>query len=79
MLGVQGVLNQDDRVIGRLVSGGVVNLSRRYLSGEEVNLHCKGLKFSPVPTEIDVARVRQYVPALKSSNVELDFAGVLNV
>ena len=64
-LGFEGVLNEDGRIIGRFVSANVVNLSRRSLSEEEIILLSQGLKFSPVPTDIDVARLRQDIEDFK--------------
>ena len=43
----------------------MVNLSRRSLSEEEINLLSKCLKFSPLPTDIDVAKVRQDIQDFK--------------
>ena len=58
-LGVEGALNEEGRANGRFSSVNVVNLSCRSLSEEEINLLSKGLKCSPVPTGIDVAKLRR--------------------
>ena len=55
----------DGRLKGRFVSGSVVNLSRRELSEEDVSLLSKGLKFSPTPTDIDRAKLKEDLEAYK--------------
>ena len=58
-------VTEDGRLIGRFVSGSVVNLSRRELSEEDVSLLSKGLKFSPTPTDIDKAQLKSDIDAYK--------------
>ena len=55
----------DGRLKGRFVSRSVVNLSRRELSEEDVSLLSKGLKFSPTPTDIDRAKLKEDLEAYK--------------
>ena len=55
----------DGRLKGRFVSGSVVNLSRRGLSEEDVSLLSKGMKFSPTPTDIDQAKLKEDLEAYK--------------
>ena len=63
---VQGVAEDENgRLVGRFVSGSVVNLSRRELSEEDVSLLSKGLKFSPTPTDIDKAKLKEDSEAYK--------------
>ena len=63
---VQGVAEDENgRLVGRFVSGSVVNLSRRELSEEDVSLLSKGLKFSPTPTHIDNAKLKEDLEAYK--------------
>ena len=63
---VQAVEEDDNgRLIGRFVSGSVVNLSRRELSKEDVSLLSKGLKFSPTPTDIDKAQLEADIEDFK--------------
>ena len=63
---VQAVEEDDNgRLIGRFVSGSVVNLSRRELSKEDVSLLSKGLKFSPTPTDIDKAQLKADIEDFK--------------
>ena len=54
---------ENGRLKGRFVSGGVVNLSRRELSEEDISLLSKGLKFSPTPTDIDKAQLKSDLEA----------------
>ena len=42
-----------------------MNLSRRELSEEDVSLLSKGLKFSPTPTDIDKAKLKEDLEAYK--------------
>ena len=42
-----------------------MNLSRRGLSEEDVSLLSKGLKFSPTPTDIDKAKLKEDLEAYK--------------
>ena len=63
---VQAVEEDDNgRLIGRFVSGSVVNLSRRELSEEDVSLLSKGLKFSPTPTDIEKAQLKAEIEDFK--------------
>ena len=63
---VQAVEEDDNgRLIGRFVSGSVVNLSWRELSEEDVSLLSKGLKFSPTPTDIDKAQLKADIEEFK--------------
>ena len=63
---VQAVEEDDNvRLIGRFVSGSVVNLSGRELSEEDVSLLSKGLKFSPTPTDIDKAQLKADIEDFK--------------
>ena len=57
--------DENGRLVGRFVSGSVVNLSRRELSEEDVSLLSKGLKFSPTPTDIDKAKLNEDLEAYK--------------
>ena len=43
----------------------VVNLSRKELSAEDIRLLSKGLKFSPTPTDIDKAKLKEDLKAFK--------------
>ena len=66
---VQGVEEDENgRLVGRFVSGSVVNLSRRELSEEDVSLLSKGLKFSPTPTDIDKAKFKRGFGGLQEKN-----------
>ena len=56
-------VTDDGRLKGRFVSGSVVNLSRRELSEEDMSLLSKGLKFSPTPTDIDKAKLKEDLEA----------------
>ena len=56
---------EDGRIVGRFVGGNVVNLSQRAISDEEISLLSKGLKFSPVPADIDEAKLRQDMEEFK--------------
>ena len=58
-------VEENGRPTGRFVSGNVVNLSRRELSAEDISLLSKGLKFSPTPTDIDKAKLREDLEAFK--------------
>ena len=58
-------VTEDDRLKGHFVSGSVVNLSRRDLSEEDMRLLSKGLKFSPTPTDIDKAKLKEDLEAYK--------------
>ena len=57
--------DENGRLIGRFVSGSVVNLSRRELSKEDISLLSKGLKFSPTPTDIDKSQLKSDIEAYK--------------
>ena len=63
--GLKDIYNEDGRIIGKFACGNVVNLSRRALSEEEISLLSRGFKFSPVPREIDVVRLRQDIVGFK--------------
>ena len=63
---VQGVEEDENgRLVGPFVSGSMVNLSRREFSEEDVSLLSKGLKFSPTPTDIDKAKLKEDLEAYK--------------
>ena len=58
-------VTENGRLTGRFVSGNVVNLSRKELSAEDISLLSKGLKFSPTPTDIDKAKLKEDLEAFK--------------
>ena len=57
--------DENGGLVGRFVSGSVVNLSRRELSEEDISLLSKGLKFSPTPTDIDKSQLKSDIEAYK--------------
>ena len=58
-------VTENGRLTGRFVSGNMVNLSRKELSAEDISLLSKGLKFSPTPTDIDKAKLKEDLEAFK--------------
>ena len=58
-------VTENGTLTGRFVSGNVVNLSRKALSAEDISLLSKGLKFSPTPTDIDKAKLKEDLEAFK--------------
>ena len=59
------MFTEDGRIVGRFVCGKAVNLSQRAISDEEIRLLSKGLMLSPVPVEIDGAKMRQGMEEFK--------------
>ena len=49
----------DSRYKGKFVSPGVINLSKRYLSKDEIALLSRGLKFIPTPKHINRALIKE--------------------
>ena len=52
-------VGDNGRLSGSFVSGTVVNISKRVLSEADINLLSKGLKFSPTPTDINKAELKE--------------------
>ena len=63
---VNGVgVGDNGRLSGSFVSGSVVNLSKKVLSEADINLLSKGLKFSPTPTDINKAELKEDLEVFK--------------
>ena len=56
---------EDGRLVGHLVSDNVVNLSKPTLSQAEVAVLSKGLTFSPAPSDLDKARLKDDIEKCK--------------
>ena len=50
---------RNNRYKGKRVSTNVINLSSRHLSGDEISLLSKGLKFVPTPKHINKAKIKE--------------------
>ena len=58
-------VGDNGKLSGSFVSGSVVNLSKKVLSEADINLLSKGLKFSPTPTDINKAELKEDLDVFK--------------